>query len=141
MVEGSSMEPTLSGHQYLLVSRIAYRLRAPSRGDIVVFKDPLLSHQTDVKRIVALPNEGIRLAEGRLFINGHPLQETYLHPHVPPPLEGEGEWSLANDEFFVLGDNRRHSRDSRTFGPLPRSLIIGKVWFRYWPPEAWGTIP
>ena len=134
------MEPTLSSNQYLLVSRIAYRLVGPSRGDIVVFNDPGLLHQTGVKRIVGLPGEVVRVEDGQPFINGYPLLESYLKERTWLPIGDALEWFLNEKEYLVLGDNRDHSRDSRSFGPLPRKLIIGKAWIRYWPPEVWGVL-
>ncbi|MBI4299477.1 MAG: signal peptidase I [Chloroflexi bacterium] len=140
VVEGPSMEPTLASNQYLLVSHIGYRQIAPARGDIVVFHDPELSHQIDVKRIIGLPGEVVRVEDGQIFINGRPILEPYLKGRTWLHIGDIQEWSLAEQEYLVLGDNRDRSRDSRSFGPLPRSLIIGKAWIRYWPPESWGVL-
>ena len=135
-VRGSSMEPTLHNGQYLVVSKVAYWLRPPARGDIVVFQAPTGVADDYIKRIVGLPGEQVGVRDGEVFIDGAPLEETYV------VRQGyySGTWELGANEYFVLGDNRSSSSDSHTWGTLPRDHIIGKAWVRYWPPTAWGLV-
>jgi signal peptidase I len=135
-VRGSSMEPTLHDGQYLVISKLAYWLRAPKRGDIMVFRPPNGLSDDYIKRIVGLPGEQIRVLEGDVLVDGVPLREPYV------VIQGtySGVWKLGSDEYFVLGDNRGNSSDSHMWGTLPRENIIGKAWMCYWPPEAWGLV-
>ncbi|MEZ4771107.1 MAG: signal peptidase I [Caldilineales bacterium] len=135
-VYGQSMEPNLHTDMRLVVEKISYRLHPPERGDIVVLRvrpdDELL-----IKRVVGLPGDEVAIHDGRVYINGEPLAEDYLNqetrgnlaPRVVPPLH-----------VFVMGDNRRASNDSRSFGPVHIDNILGKAWFSYWPPEAAGPL-
>jgi len=135
-VYGQSMEPTLHMDDRLLVEKITYRFRPPQRGDIVVIRlwegrEPL------IKRIVGLPGEEIAIRNGRVYINGQPLEEDYLaeptQGYLPPTR-------IPPMHYFVLGDNRDGSNDSRNFGPVPRDKIIGRAIFRYWPPGSIGPL-
>jgi len=137
-VVGDSMLPALADGQYVLLWRgpsLRNRLR---RGDIVVLRHPMGRHQTYVKRVVGLPNEDLRLDDGRVYIGGAHLEETYLR--CPGSLGQAGEWWMGPDEYFVMGDNRLNSEDSRAFGPVAAAQIVGRVWLRYWPPRAWGLL-
>ena len=137
-VVGDSMLPALADGQYVLLWRgqsLRNRLR---RGDIVVLRNPEWRHQTYVKRVIGLPGEGISLNEGRVYIGGAHLEESYLR--CPDSLGTAGEWWMGPDEYFVMGDNRRNSQDSRAFGPIAATQIVGRVWLRYWPPRAWGLV-
>ena len=134
------MLPALADGQYVLMlhrERLGRQLR---RGDIVLLRHPRRAGDVYVKRIVGLPNETIRMKEGRLWLNGKPLQEDYPTLPAVEKRMGPQEWSSGQDEYFVMGDNRRQSRDSRVFGPVSSRLIMGRVWFRYWPPSAWGML-
>ena len=135
-VRGSSMEPTLHNGQYLVVSKLAYWLRPPARGDIVVFHPPTGVSDDYIKRIVGLPGEQVAVRDGEVFVEGVPLEESY----VVRRGSYSGTWELGTDEYFVLGDNRESSSDSHTWGTLPGDHIIGKAWVRYWPPTAWGPV-
>ena len=135
-VYGQSMEPNLHTDMRLVIEKISYRLHSPERGDIVVLRvrpeDELL-----IKRVVGLPGDEVAIHDGRVYINGQPLAEDYLTqetrgnlaPRVVPPLH-----------VFVMGDNRRASNDSRSFGPVHIDNILGRAWFSYWPPEAAGSL-
>jgi signal peptidase I len=127
VVQGPSMEPTLEAGQRLLVHRWFYLLRTPQRGDIVALRLPG-EHAQLVKRVVALPLETIRIERGRVFVNGDALQEPYLHgaPTSGGPL-GTNTYRIADDCYFVLGDNRANSSDSRAFGAVPHASIIGMI--------------
>ncbi|MFW6115578.1 MAG: signal peptidase I [Chloroflexota bacterium] len=135
-VRGSSMEPTLQNGQYLVISKLAYWLGPPERGDIVVFHPPTGVSDDYIKRIVGLPGEQIRIEGGEIRVDGVLLEEGYVIEQGPY----SGTWKLGAQEYFVLGDNRGNSSDSHTWGTLPRENIIGKAWLSYWPPEAWGLI-
>ena len=122
------MEPGLLPGDRLLVER-----RAAAAGDVVVVNDPRDPRKELLKRIVALPGETVAFEDGRLLIDDAPLAEPYLGG-LPQVLGLEAaEWSLGEAEYFVLGDNRAHSTDSRTFGPIAAAHIVGRAWFRYWP--------
>jgi signal peptidase I len=138
-VKGASMEPNFYDHEYLIIDEISYRLNQPERGDIVVFRYPNDPRQFFIKRIIAMPGERIKLSGGKvtLYDAEHPegrlLDETsYLGALF---TAGEKDITLSADEYFLMGDNRAASLDSRIFGPVPRSYIVGRVWFRGWPPE------
>lgn len=137
-VVGSSMEPALHDSQYLIVNKLAYRLYQPQRGDIVVFDFPLNIEREFIKRMIGLPGEKVELKGGQVYINGELLKEDYI-PHL-----GNSSWGpkvLGANEFFMLGDNRLNSHDSRSWGILPRQNLTGKAWFSYWPLQHWGSMP
>lgn len=129
IVYGQSMEPNLSAYQRLIIDKISYHLHSPYRNDIVVVDLPEMDEML-VKRIVGLPGETIELRNGYVLIDGQPLKESFPHElslqNLPPVR-------LGPLEYFVLGDNRDNSNDSRSFGPIYRESIIGRVWLRYWP--------
>ena len=132
-VRGDSMAPAYAPGDLLFAARSSLTGRLPSRGDVVVLLDPRDAGSTLLKRVVAVPCEEVGFVEGTLFVNGEPLGEPYLHG-LPPTLGlGNDSWALENDEFFVLGDNRVRSTDSRDFGPVRANSIVGRVRFRYWP--------
>lgn len=136
VVEGHSMEPNLHSSEYVMVSRVHYLLEDPQRGDVVVFH---LDAENDlIKRIVALPGEKVVMKDGRIAIDGVLLDEPYVMELCHLATCRHREWLLAEDEYFVLGDNRNHSHDSHDFGPIQREQIVGKAWVRYWPPESWS---
>ncbi|HCH00229.1 MAG TPA: signal peptidase I [Actinobacteria bacterium] len=139
-VKGASMEPTFFDREYLIINEISYRFNAPGRGDIVVLRYPRDPSQFFIKRIVGLPGEKIDIQSGAVTIynnenpDGLTLDESmYLDTHVR--TTGSGPIQLGSDEYFVLGDNRPASLDSRSasLGPVHRSAIIGRAWFRLWP--------
>ena len=134
------MLPELSDGQYVLMLPKERLGRQLGRGDIVMLRHPVGADDVYVKRIVGLPNETILMMEGRLLLNGKVLQEDYSTLPAVEKWTGPQEWSSGHDEYFVMGDNRRQSRDSRVFGPVSSRLIMGQVWFRYWPPSAWGML-
>ncbi|MEZ4619722.1 MAG: signal peptidase I [Caldilineaceae bacterium] len=130
IVYGRSMEPNLQERQRLIVDKFTYRFfHAPHRNDIVVIKLPDMEELL-VKRIVGLPYETIAIENGLVYIDGTPLAEPFPHDLFPQNMPAIHLGAL---EYFVLGDNRGNSNDSRTFGPIMREDIKGRVWFRYWP--------
>ena len=136
-VDGFSMKPTLQDGEFVLVNRLAYRMGAPRRGDIIVFHFPLDPASQDlIKRIIGLPGDSIAVSNGVVSVNGEPLDEPYI---AAPPLYG-GEWVVPEDHLFVLGDNRNDSSDSHSWGFLPMKEIVGKAIFIYWPFPDWKMI-
>jgi signal peptidase I len=136
-IEGSSMEPTLHPDQYVLVDKLSYMIGDPRRGDIVVFNYPLATERDFIKRVVGLPGETVSAEGGTVYVNGKPLDESYIA--APPAYSGS--WTLGPNEYLVLGDNRNSSSDSHSWGPLDRHYLIGRAVFVYWPPKLWGTVP
>lgn len=135
-VEGASMEPSFHQGQYVLVNKVLYSFHAPQRGEVVVFsKEPGVSC---IKRVIGLPEEVIEIKEDKLYINGKLLEEP---SYIPLDYRYHGSVKVPQDYYFVLGDNRNHSGDSRIWGPIPRQSIVGKVWLCYWPPDEWGLSP
>ncbi len=140
MVEGSSMEGTLHNGDYLLVDKLSYNLGKPKRFDIIIF--PYSEEIYYIKRIIGMPGEKIRIADGKIYINGEELVESY---GTEPMLDGgvaTEEFSLGEKEYFVLGDNRNHSTDSRSenVGTIKEENIIGKAFFRFYPFGNLGKI-
>ncbi len=137
IVSGPSMEPNFNQGDYLIVDELSFRLRDPKRGEVVVFKFPRNPSQRYIKRIIALPGEEVEIAEGKIKINGEILDEReYLSPDIQ--TEGAVQLKLRKNEYFVLGDNRYASSDSRRWGVLPRENIIGRVFLRLWPITAFA---
>ncbi len=135
-VDGFSMRPTLQDGEYILVSKLAYKLGQPQRGDIVVFIFPVNPAEDLIKRVIGLPGDTINVQGGVLSINGVAMDEPYIN--APPAYEGT--WQVSPDELFVLGDNRNDSRDSHQWGLLPIKNVIGKAVVIYWPPKEWEVI-
>ncbi len=143
-VEGISMFATLDDQDYLIANKIDYRLHAPQRGDIIILRPPTNNSTDFIKRIIGLPGERILIRGGVVYINGHRLDEPYL----PEAWIVDANWPdnsstgylLGPDQYFVMGDNRNRSQDSRFFGPISRDRIDGKAWFRIWPLNHFGNI-
>jgi signal peptidase I len=128
-VQGPSMYPTLINGNFYWLDRLAYEIRKPQPGDIVALKDPS-GHGFDVKRVIAIPTQSIFISHGNVYVDGRKLMESYLPQkmHTFAYAESEDEFfCLARNQFFVMGDNRGDSCDSRSFGPIASSLILGKV--------------
>ena len=136
-VEGESMTPSLRDGDYLLARRFHHLKRKPARGDIVVVA---VSGKSRLKRVVGLPGERVTFTDGMLLVNGDKLTEPYLRG-LPPYLGLEhSEFVLDGEEYFVMGDNRAHSTDSRDYGPLRRAQIEGRAVCRIWPPIRRGIL-
>ena len=139
-VEGDSMLPSLAHRQYLLLAPCRFSWNRIHRGDIVVLRHPDRPKEVYVKRVVGLPNEDLHIDGGVVYLNENPLEEAYLADTKAGAAGSIQAWWTGPDEYVVLGDNRAASTDSRTFGTVGRRHIIGRVWFRFWPPEAWGRL-
>ena len=143
-VEGLSMYATLDDNDYLIANKIDYRLHPPQRGDIVILRPPTNNSTDFIKRIIGLPGERVLIRSGYVYINGHKLDEPYL----PEAWVNDANWPdngsqgqvMGPNEYFVMGDNRNRSQDSRFFGPITRDRIDGKAWFRIWPLDHFGNI-
>lgn len=137
-VKGASMEPSFNSGQYLIIDEISYRFSEPERGDAIVFKYPMDTSQYYIKRIVGLPKETVEVSGGKVVIykddsdQGMVLDES-LYVSEGTFTYGEIRIELGSEEYFVLGDNRQASSDSRHWGALVDEYIIGRVWIRAWP--------
>ncbi len=143
-IKGASMEPNFHDGEYLLTDKVSYRVGEPARGDVVVFKAPPTYKDEFIKRIIALPGEEVSIESGKIYIDGRELGEKYLpeNTHILAGrylAEGQAIKVPANS-YFVLGDNRDHSLDSRNIGPIERQYITGRAWFVYWPVSKVGTV-
>jgi signal peptidase I len=137
-VKGASMVPTFENGQYLIIDELSYRLRAPERGEVIVFKYPNDPSQKYIKRIIGLPREELEIKDGEVFINKKQLDESsYFQTEII--TTGNIKINLAENEYFVLGDNRPASSDSRVWGVVPKENIIGKVALRAWPFDAFSA--
>jgi signal peptidase I len=145
-VEGFSMLPTLDNGEYVLISRLAYKLGDYQRGDIIVFRPPMYpdapfwqrlfglpgfddKYEDYIKRIIGLPGDTVRITNGTVYINEAPLME----PYIAAPPDYSNEWTVPEGQLFVLGDNRNNSADSHAWGFLPEENILGKALVVYWP--------
>jgi len=136
-VYGLSMLPSVYEGDYILVNKASYVFTEPERGEIIVFRSPRNPESDLIKRIIALPGETVEIKGGKVFIDGSPLTEQYVMEsckYEMPPQE------VPADHYFVLGDNRNNSADSHNGWFMPRSNIIGKAWFHYWPPQNWRPV-
>ena len=140
VVEGPSMQPNFETGQFLIVSRADYLLGEPHRGDVLVFHYPGDPNEDYIKRLIALPGDTVEIRDTQVYVNGTEADEPYINEPCIPARCPDAVWTLGPDEFFAMGDNRNHSVDSRVFGPVPRSYIVGRVLVRYWPPSDWGII-
>lgn len=143
VVSGSSMVPNFHNKDYLIIERLSYKSHQPQRGDVIVLRYPKDPSQYFIKRIVGLPGEKIEFRQGHVVIyndqepQGQQLLEPYLSGQTET-LGRPGPYSLGSGEYFVLGDNRMASSDSRDWGVLPKDDIVGKVWLRVLPLNAFG---
>lgn len=131
-VKGASMEPNYEDHEYLIIDELSYRFHEPTRGEVVVFRYPNDPSQFFIKRVIGLPGESVVINNQGVAINGQALDESaYLSSDVQSV--GNVDLTLNAKEYFLMGDNRSSSLDSRIFGPVNRSYIVGRTWFRAWP--------
>jgi signal peptidase I len=136
-VKGASMEPTYLDHEYLIIDELSYRFREPVRGEVVVFRPPNDPRQFYIKRVIGLPGERVKVTGGEVVVytpeapQGEKLDEAYLDPDAV--TLGEVDIRLKESQYFVLGDHRGASLDSRVFGAIERGAIVGRTWVRGWP--------
>lgn len=143
VVDGSSMEPNFHNAEYLLVNKLTYRLSAPKRGDVIVFHPPTAPSVNYIKRIIATPGETVEIKDGQIFVNSTEIDEPYIPEEKTLVRNSEAanlKTTLGSNEYFVLGDNRDHSSDSREWGNVPRENIIGKAWIILFPVKNFGLV-
>lgn len=133
-----AMRPVIVPEQQILVSRLTYLFSPPQRGDLVAVDIPTNPGRSAARRLIALPGEKVEVRGAQVLIDGQPLSEPYLSGPVigaAPPVSMSLEITLKADQYFVLSDNRAFFVDSRVWGPVPRSAIVGRAWLNYWPAE------
>jgi signal peptidase I len=143
-IKGDSMRPNFQDGEFLLADKITYRFHEPKRGDVIVFQAPLSPDEEYIKRIIGLPGEKVTIKEGKVFIDGKVLNE----PYIPKSFYTGGgmfakeglELIIPSNHYFVLGDNRPASSDSRAWGFVSKKSITGRAWIIYWPPEKAGFV-
>jgi signal peptidase I len=144
VVEGQSMEPNFHNNEYLIIDKLSYKFHEPNRGDIIIFQAPNAPQYDYIKRVIGRPGETIKIANNKIYINNQPIDETYLQPNERTLINQDPkmtmERTLGPNEFFVLGDNRQHSSDSREFGILDKSKILGRVWVTVYPWDDFSLI-
>lgn len=143
IVNGTSMDPTFATNDYLIVDKLSYRLQNPERGDVVIFRFPNDPHFFFIKRIIGLPGETITISGGTVSITSEDTAESFTlnEPYITYPKYENTSATLGADEYFVMGDNRYGSSDSRMWGPLPESLISGKAFARLLPLGSFEILP
>lgn len=144
-VVGTSMNDNLQDGQYLIIDKLTYSTPfewigwgGPQHGDVVVFEPPNRPDEDYVKRIIGLPGESVEVKDGKVYVNGEVLDESF-RPKVPAYTVSSV--AVPEGHVYVLGDNRNNSNDSHNWGVLPVDNIVGRAWVSYWPPDLWGTIP
>lgn len=138
-VEGTSMLPRLEDQDRLFINKLAYRVGEIHRGDVVVFLYPHDHEKSYIKRVIALPGDALRIDHGQVYVNGKPVEESYV-PKLFEDDRSQPEMTVPAHEYFVMGDHRSISSDSRDFGPVERGLIYGKAAFVYWPMDQAGVV-
>lgn len=135
-IEGSSMEPNLHDGEYVLIDKVSYMLHTPERGDVVVLVRP--GERDYIKRVIGLPGDTVEIRGGQVVVNGLMLDEPYLNEPIRADVAAR---QIEPDRYFVMGDNRNNSSDSRSFGAIEATDIVGRAWVVYWPPSDWAAVP
>ena len=143
IIIGSSMQPNFEEGERLVINKLVYRLHQPERGDVIVFHPPGNQQADYIKRVIGLPDESVEIKGGKVYIhkedgNVEQLVEPYITELATRDFRGD---KIPENEYFVLGDNRNHSNDSRNFGSVSREKIIGKAWLSIWPQANGGLFP
>lgn len=142
-ISGVSMSPNYPDSEYLLTEKVSYYKNPPQRGDVVVFTPPVSSDDY-IKRVIGLPGDKISVHDGKVYINAEMLKEKYLKDDVYTDggsfLANNQTYEVKEGELFVMGDNRAHSYDSRSFGPIKKNVISGRAWIIYWPVKFAGVV-
>ncbi len=143
-INGESMETNFHNNEYILTEKVSYYFNPPKRGDVVVFKAPPDGRDEYIKRIIGLPGDKVMVSNCKVYLNGTQLPETYLQTNLctsPGNFSAEGkEITVTPDNYYVLGDNRPHSLDTRYFGLIGKDKITGKAWIIYWPLNRAGGV-
>jgi signal peptidase I len=148
-VEQVSMRDTIEPSQYVLVDKLTPRISGYNRGDIIVFNPPANTEtglgKPYIKRIVGIAGDRIQIKGGKVYVNDVPLDEPYLYAEggkaQATTPHGDSSWTVPDGDLFVMGDHRQQSQDSRDFGPIAVSSVLGRAWLRYWPANAFGVLP
>jgi signal peptidase I len=137
-IESISMQPSLYPGDYVLINKIAYNLnRTPRRGEVIVFKYPPKPDAIPyIKRVIGIPGDRIQITNGKIYINGELMEE----PYIKVATNHGGDWTVPSDQYFVMGDNRNNSSDSRAWGYVPSENIIGRAELIYMPPQHWSIL-
>jgi signal peptidase I len=138
-VEGTSMAPLLSDQERIFINKFVYRFEPIDRGDVVVFWYPMDRSKSFIKRVIALPGETVEIRRGVVYINGREISEPYV-PSQYADVSDYGPTTLARGSYFVMGDHRISSNDSRVFGPVAAQFIYGRAVFAYWPVDHFGSL-
>jgi signal peptidase I len=138
-VGSESMVPTLMVWDRILINKLAYDFAEPQRGDIVLFENPEGGGEPLIKRVVGLPGDQIEVRAGRLYVDGRRQREPYVNEHLRNIQSPYGPIEVPKGHYFMMGDNRGNSADSRVFGPVPEENLIGEALFRFWPPGRAGV--
>ncbi len=144
-VQQMSMEHTLMPDQYVLVDKLTPRFDGYKRGDIIVFNPPpewvQAQNEPFIKRVIGLGGDRIEIKNAHVYVNGVQLDEPYTYDGQPTTVSGDqNSWVVPPGDLFVMGDHRENSADSRVFGPIPLSSVIGRAWLRYWPIGTFGIL-
>lgn len=143
VVDGISMEPDYHNGEYIIVNKFVYKVSKPNRGDVIILRPPDVQDVTYIKRIIGLPGDTVKISGGNVYINGKILNEPYLTPGdttITTDANLSQGVKLGDSEYWVMGDNRNHSSDSRVFGPLPKDNIVGKAWLIVYPKQYFGLV-
>ncbi|MGB8887691.1 MAG: signal peptidase I [Candidatus Korobacteraceae bacterium] len=138
-VEGTSMMPTLQDQERVFINKFVYKLEPIEREDVIVFRYPRDPAKSYIKRVIAVAGDRVKIDDGVVYVNGHRLRETYV-PEVYEDVRSYPETVVPPHSYFVLGDHRNLSNDSRDFGPVDEDFIYGKAVFGYWPVAKLGTL-
>jgi signal peptidase I len=143
IIVGASMQPNFHEGERLLINKAVYKFRQPERGEVIIFHPPTNQQADYIKRIIGLPGESVEIREGKVYIHKEDgsveqLVEPYITELAMRDFKGD---EIPQNKYFVLGDNRNNSNDSRSFGPVSREEIIGKAWLSIWPPGEWRVVP
>ena len=130
VVQGASMESTLHNNERLIANKIGYRFESPKRGEIIIFRPPLDTKRNYIKRVIGIPGDKIQIVEGKIYLNDKVLKESYIEFNS---YENMPNLVVPENSYFVLGDNRPNSSDSRYWGFVPRKNVVGKAWVIFWP--------
>ena len=143
-ISGQSMMPNFQDAEFLLTEKVTYYTRNPERGDVVVFMPPISTTDEFIKRVIGLPGEQIMIKNGHIYINDKLLNESYIDDNVittgGPKLEEGQEFTVPNGQYFVMGDNRPNSSDSRYWGSITKKVMTGRAWISYWPINTSGVV-
>lgn len=140
VVEGASMQPNFATGQFIIVSRTHYLLGQPERGDIVVFHNPRNPTEDYIKRLIGIPGDVVEIRDTLVYVNGELLNEPYINEPCTAQNCRDDRWEIGENQYFLMGDNRNHSLDSRRIGAVGREFIVGEAVFRYFPISDFGLV-